>query len=92
MLYTVYILHSAAHAKIYIGYTSDLIQRIKSHNILGSKDWTRNFRPWVVIYCEYFTEKSEALKREQALKGGKGREWIYDRIHHQLSKQGFISA
>ena len=92
MLYTVYILYSFQHEKIYIGYTSNLIQRILSHNHSGTKDWTRNYRPWKVIYCEYFTEKAEALKREKALKGGKGREWIHDRIGGQLILQGFISA
>jgi len=44
----------ATFGNIYIGYTSNLINRFHSHNELSKKDWTRNFRPWMVIYCEYF--------------------------------------
>ncbi|MFI5186522.1 MAG: GIY-YIG nuclease family protein [Chitinophagales bacterium] len=92
MLYTVYILFSRKHNKIYIGFTSDLINHFHSHNKLSKKDWTRNFRPWVVIYCEYFEDKVHAGKREEQLKGGKGREWIWDKIRMELHSNGFISA
>jgi len=80
MLYTVYILFSQKHNKIYIGYTSNLIQRFCSHNELSNKGWTIKFRPWVVIYCEYFETKEEAIKREKELKKAKGREWIRQNI------------
>ena len=92
MLFTVYILFSPQHQKIYIGYTSNLIERFKSHNQLGTKDWTKLYRPWVVIYCEHFADKAAAMKREKALKGGKGREWIHQKIESQFEAQGFISA
>ncbi len=36
-MYTVYALYSAAHQKIYVGYTSNLEQRLLSHNELGKK-------------------------------------------------------
>ena len=64
MTYTVYVLLSEEHQKIYIGYTSNLLQRFKSHQTLG-KDWTARYRPWSVIYCEYFTDKSDAQKRDK---------------------------
>jgi len=67
MIYTVYVLFSKDHQKIYIGYTSNLLQRFKSHQALG-KDWTARYRPWHVIYCEYFTDKSEVKNRETLLK------------------------
>jgi len=92
MLYTVYILFSQNHNKIYIGFTSNLIKRFHSHNIRSRKDWTHNFRPWVVIYCEYFDIKTEAMAREKQLKGAKGREWIWDKIESQLNVKGFISG
>ena len=92
MLYTVYILFSNSHRKIYIGYTSNLINRFHSHNELSRKDWTHNFRPWVVIYCEYFNNREEAKKREKQLKGAKGREWIWQMIETELVTRGFISA
>jgi putative endonuclease len=92
MVYTVYILFSFKYNKIYVGYTSDLINRFHSHNELGNKDWTRSFRPWIVIYCEYFANKAQAEKREKQLKGGKGREWIWNKIKKELDSNGFISA
>ncbi len=82
MNYTVYVLFSQKHDKIYIGYTSNLIQRFKSHQFLG-KDWTAKFRPWIVIYCEYFSEKSDAQKREIQLKQYRNRLKIHTQINHE---------
>ncbi|MFN2458939.1 MAG: GIY-YIG nuclease family protein [Chitinophagaceae bacterium] len=89
--HTLYILHSQLHNTIYIGQTSNLIVRFHSHNVYG-KDWTKRYRPWMVIYCEYHSTRSEATKREQHLKSGKGREWIWNKINTELLQQGFISA
>ena len=92
MLYTVYILYSAEFNKIYIGYTSNLIKRIQSHNQLAKKGWTFKFRPWEVIYCEYFSTKPGAMKREKELKSAKHRSWIREKIKNEYKNQGFISA
>ncbi len=92
MIYTVYILFSPTYNKIYIGYTSNLIQRFKSHNERADTGWTKSFRPWLVIYCEYFSEKSMAMKREKALKHANNREWIRMKIETQFYMYGFISA
>ncbi len=64
MPYTVYMLFSEKYQKIYIGPTSNLMNRFHSHNELSKKDWTHNFRPWVVIYCEYYDHKQK-LKKEK---------------------------
>ena len=80
MHYTVYILYAPGFNKIYIGFTSNLIERFKSHNELGKNGWTIRFRPWKVIFCEHFESKSEAMERECFLKSGKGREWIHKKI------------
>ncbi|MEX0723823.1 MAG: GIY-YIG nuclease family protein [Gracilimonas sp.] len=42
---TVYALYSPTYEKIYIGYTSNLEQRLLSHNKLGKKGWTVKYRP-----------------------------------------------
>jgi putative endonuclease len=76
VMFTVYILYSESYDKIYIGYTGNLEERLKSHNELGKKGWTRLYRPWKLIHFEDFETKQEALCREKALKSGKGREWI----------------
>ena len=88
-MFVVYVLYSSKFDKIYIGYTSGLIARFKSHNELG-KGWTKRFRPWKVVHIEFFDVKSEAMKREKNLKGGKGREFIRTQIINKLD--GLISA
>ena len=78
--FVVYILFSEDYGKTYVGFTSNLIERFKSHNYLSKKGYTIKFRPWQVIYVEFFTTKSEALKREKFLKSGKGREFTKEII------------
>ncbi len=79
-MHTAYILYSKKFDKIYIGYTSNIEARFKSHNKLGTKGWTIKFRPWIIVHTEEFDTKREALDREKQLKGGKGREWIRNEI------------
>ncbi|MFT3981822.1 MAG: GIY-YIG nuclease family protein [Ferruginibacter sp.] len=75
-MFTVYVLYSDQYNKIYIGYTSDLVERLKSHNELGVKGWTIKFRPWRVIYKEEWENKSDAMRREKELKSAAGRRQI----------------
>ncbi|WP_426486238.1 GIY-YIG nuclease family protein [Flavobacterium sp. 2] len=78
--FVVYILYSEKFNKNYTGYTSNLIERFKSHNLLGTKGYTLKFRPWKVIHVEFFNSKSEVMKREKYLKTGIGREFIKNLI------------
>jgi putative endonuclease len=75
MVYTVYVLYSESSGKHYAGFTSDIENRMLSHNKLG-KDWTRSYRPWKVIYTREFSLKEEAMTHERWLKTGVGREFI----------------
>ena len=79
-MYTVYVLFSTNFNKIYIGYTSNLSQRLQSHNELATKGWTIKYRTWNVIYTENFDSKSLAMVREKQLKSFKGREFIRQMI------------
>ncbi|MGR3811665.1 GIY-YIG nuclease family protein [Jiulongibacter sp. NS-SX5] len=74
--FTVYVLHSLKFDKIYIGYTSDLESRMKSHNELAKKGYTVKYRPWRIVHTESFQSKSDALKREKQLKSSRGRLFI----------------
>jgi putative endonuclease len=74
-LYVVYFLYSEKFNKIYIGFTSDLINRFASHNGLATKGYTIKFRPWKVAYLEFFDDKNEAMKREKKLKSSRGRDF-----------------
>ncbi|MFT7345306.1 MAG: putative endonuclease [Lentimonas sp.] len=80
MNYITYCLYSLESDKIYIGYTSNLIERFKSHNILSTKGYTVNFRPWMVAYVEFSNIKMEAQKREKQLKSSRGRDFLRNYI------------
>ena len=66
-IFTVYVLFSEKFCKHYTGYTSDLENRLKSHNIFG-KDWTSKYRPWKLIYSKEFDQKGKAKAYERWLK------------------------
>ena len=79
-MFTVYVLYSATYNKIYVGYTSDLENRLLSHNVLATKGYTIKYRPWEVLYTESFELKEDALKREKELKSSRGRTFIWETI------------
>ncbi len=83
-MFVTYVLYSTHHDKIYIGYTSDLLDRYHSHNQLATKGYTVKFRPWQVIHVEFYDSKQEALKREKELKTSRGRAFIRTKIQNEL--------
>lgn len=87
-MYKVYVLHSDNADKLYIGFTSNIEQRLLSHNFLATKGYTVKYRPWRLIYTEICASKQEAMKREKELKSSRGRAFIRENI----LKAGFISV
>lgn len=79
-MFVTYVLYSIIHNKIYIGFTSDLINRFHSHNQFATKGYTIKFRPWQVVYVDFFDSKHEAMKREKELKSSRGRDFIRTKI------------
>nr|WP_319489855.1 GIY-YIG nuclease family protein [uncultured Caproiciproducens sp.] len=57
-----------ADGTIYCGYTTDLFRRTAVHNSGRGAKYTRSRLPVELVYEESFETKSEALKREGALK------------------------
>ena len=51
----------------YVGYTSNLINRLKKHNSSNGAKFTKG-RKWKVIYSRKYNYKSTALKEEYKLK------------------------
>lgn len=71
MSYYVYMLKSSCKKTItYVGYTSDLKNRINLHNCGKGAKFTRG-RKWKLIYKEKFTSKNEAISREYYIKKNK---------------------
>jgi putative endonuclease len=85
-------LYSKDYQKTYVGFTSNLLERFKSHNSIGKKGWTIKYRPWIVIYTEFFKEKVSALKKEKFLKSGLGRKWLKEKMEIDYKINGFIST
>ncbi|MEG0691566.1 MAG: GIY-YIG nuclease family protein [Oscillospiraceae bacterium] len=53
---------------LYTGWTNDLEHRLKAHNDAKGAKYTKARLPVTLVYHEVFETKSEALKRECAIK------------------------
>lgn len=53
---------------LYCGYTNNLENRVKVHNLGKGSKYTRGRIPVKLVYVEKFSSKSSALKREYAIK------------------------
>ncbi len=84
-MFYVYILQSVKNKELYIGYTSDLKNRIKEHN-QGLNFSTKRYTPWEIIYYEACKEKTDARRREKYLKTTQGNRLIKRRIKDYLYK------
>jgi len=68
--YYVYIVECADDT-LYCGYTTDVTERVKTHNGKTKKvaaKYTKARRPVQLVYQESFATRSEAMKREAAIK------------------------
>ena len=68
----VYILQSERNGRYYIGYSTDLVSRLRTHNA-GLVKATRYLTPWKLVYTESYDDATSARKREWALKALKSR-------------------
>ena len=77
-MYYVYLLENK-QGKIYVGYSSNLKQRLKDHNS-GHNEFTGRFRPWSLVYYEAYFSMVDARNRESQIKS-------YGSILGQLKKR-----
>lgn len=63
----VYIIFSQRFNKYYRGYSKNPCKRLFQYNNKESR-YTKHFTPWEMIHLEAFDNKSEAIKRENAIK------------------------
>jgi putative endonuclease len=77
--FIVYILHSKIKNRFYVGFTSNMEERITRHN-QKSKGFTGNVNDWEVVYTENYVSKEEAHKRELQIKSWKSRIKIQELI------------
>lgn len=73
MFYYVYILQSINNPdKFYVGYTTNIKDRLIKHNEGGDK-YTSKYKPWKIKNAISFNEKEKALAFEKYLKSHSGR-------------------
>ena len=83
-MFFLYILKSKKDKSTYIGYTRDLRNRLKKHN-LGLVRPTKSKRPLQLVYYETYTSRQDATKREHNLKlRAKSLKLLLKRIENSL--------
>lgn len=65
----VYILYSVRTSKLYTGISKDPYERLARHNAGRGAKFTRQGRPWRIVYTEAQESRSAALRREYEIKG-----------------------
>ena len=63
----VYVIKDINSGRFYVGYTSNLLKRIKEHN-RGKTRSLRNRGPFELVYSEIYETRHEAYKKEQEIK------------------------
>jgi len=78
-VHCIYVLKSLRNNKKYTGVTNkDPVYRLKEHNS-GKNSFTKNNKPFVLLYTEKFISLKQAKRREKFLKTGQGRRFL-DRV------------
>ena len=70
-----YIIYSKTRDKYYVGYSADIVGRVKKHNE-KHKGFTGTANDWEIVYYEKFETKQAALVREKEIKKWKSRRKI----------------
>ena len=65
--------------RFYTGFTTDLDQRLKAHN-MGQDLYTKKFKPWKLKTSISFADKQKALDFESYLKTPSGRAFAKKRL------------
>jgi putative endonuclease len=66
------VLYSLKDGNLYIGYSSDVFQRLEQHNA-GENASTKFRRPLKLIFYEAYLYKEDAIRREKYFKTSKGK-------------------
>ncbi|MDO8249508.1 MAG: GIY-YIG nuclease family protein [Rhodoferax sp.] len=66
----VYILASRPHGTLYVGVTSNLIQRVWQHKNHLAQGFTQQYGVHTLVYFELHATMMDAISREKQLKAG----------------------
>ena len=84
MFYVYYLRSKEFPEKTYIGFTSNLKQRLADHNA-GKSVYTKDFKPWSLIGFLGFDQEIKALRFERYLKSNAGRIFLKRYFNSGLS-------
>jgi putative endonuclease len=71
-MYYVYLIKSIKYPdRTYVGYTTNIEERLATHNAGGSV-YTSDYKPWQLVAYIAFDEKSKAIEFEKYIKSGSG--------------------
>lgn len=80
----VYVLFSKEFNKFYVGLTTNLTERLRTHNA-GKVTSTKAYKPWMMIYNESYPTLEAARNREKYLKSAAGRRWRQNNLGSHLN-------
>jgi putative endonuclease len=83
--YCVYVLYSLKDFNFYIGYTTNLHERLTSH-IFGNSQATEFRRPFILLFCEYYLSKHDATRREKYFKTTVGKKTLRLMLKESLNE------
>jgi len=83
-MYYVYVLQSLKDGNMYVGFTTDLENRLKQHNA-GRVDSTKSRIPLKLIYYEACINQKDALHREKYLKTTYGKRYLKSRLRNYFT-------
>lgn len=87
-MFYVYVLRSSKDGKMYVGWTPNIKERLKKHN-LGLVTATKSRIPLKLIFYEAFTNKKDAVLREKFFKTGWGRLHLNKALKYTVGRNGF---
>lgn len=87
VFYYVYVIENDQDLSWYIGFTSDLKNRLKEHNSGKSSYTAKKKGKWRIIYAECYLSRKDALGREKFLKSGSGRMFLKKQMKNYLGNR-----
>jgi len=76
-MYFVYITANKNNSVIYVGFTSELIQRIYQHKEKLADGFTKKYNVDRLVYYEAIEDRDSALAREKEIKGWRREKKMY---------------
>jgi len=85
-MWYVYVIKSLKNERLYVGSTNDIKRRLKEHNDGVGGKYTKDNRPFKLVFYEAFLNKKDAMKDELFFKTGYGREVLKTKLKNYLQE------